>query len=357
MPKPSIIKSFQDHLRELEPIHWDYYYGQGRQLQNPFLANGNHTHFIEQYFKIAGKEMLLDNFPVKDLERPAHVTSTFFLGLIIIIKCNLVRLLSLDGKNAPGYDQLPFVWFLTTLFHDYAERLEGDGNYHAELKNIDDLIAKYQVEHNLLTRPIEGVSKILLDAIPNYYVLRHSDPILNMDHGRVDHGIHAGLYAFDSLVKNRITNKQRRAGELSWEDYLDDQYALACACVATHNIWVNQPTLKYLDHGLETLTKFEPYSLTEFPLPYVFSIVDTIDPVKYFCCQPNEPENISLEELLAGIGFTFDPDHIYIHNISIEPKKFQEYFKKIKKNLKGWLDHKIRHIHQGTIKITITSIP
>lgn len=325
-----------DHFLGLEPIFWDYYHGDRpeRKLKNPFAPDGNHIQFIEEYFKIAGKSILIWNFPVDvfQLKRPAHVNSTFFLGLLIIKECKID--IGLTNKNLPGYSTLPFLWFLATLFHDFAEQLEQQEDFLKTVTDVNSLLTRYQVQHNLLQQQIPYVPPSIFKSIEKYFDLRRAE-------NKVDHGIHAGIYLFDALVKNRIQkNIDGNDNHLWWHPSLDNQYVLASASVAIHNIWVAQKELDYLKFNLKELKHFQGYSADDFPFSYIFGLVDTIDPVKFFC-YPRDRQPISVENLLESISFDFNGKSIIIKNESLPQEDFIEYDRKIRRNLKNWLNQKI----------------
>lgn len=92
----------------------------------------------------------------------------------------------------------------------------------------------------------------------------------------------AGIYFYDALVKNR-RSKYTANDDTFWREELEKQYELAAASIAVYNIWVNQPNVFYDNIGLEKLKNFKPISIKNYPLPYIFGFVDTIDPIKFFC--------------------------------------------------------------------------
>lgn len=298
------MKTLYQCLKAIKQTEFDYYFSidEKRRLQNPFIEGNNYGIFIDEYFRRSGKSILITNFPVKpyQLKRPAHVVSTFFLGLLIISRC-------LDKKNNANqtlfseniYNKLPFIWFLTTLFHDMAENFEEDVKMITEHQDYKTLIKKLKVKYNIIElQPIKGVPYSLVKLAPSYFDLRSS---LNY----CDHGIYAGIFLYDQLVKNRIfklkqTQKLNYGDQLFWAETLDPEYALAAASVLIHNIWVvnsDEKYMKWIESNIKS--DFNPLSVSEYPIPYIFAIVDSIDPIKYF----HEEHKVEMEHVLKGLGF------------------------------------------------------
>jgi hypothetical protein len=83
--------------------------------------------------------------------------------------------------------------------------------------------------------------------------------------GNIDHGIHAAIYFYDALIKNRQEKKKQSEDlEPFWDESLDFQYGLAASSIAVHNIWVNQPKLYYDNIGLSKLKNFNRFQLRNF---------------------------------------------------------------------------------------------
>lgn len=345
------MRTLYQCLKAIKKTEFDYYYSINtkRSLQNPFINDKNYDIFIDEYFRRSGKSILIENFPVKpnQLKRPAHVVSTFFLGLLIISRC-------LDKNNkvnqtlfsANIYNKLPFIWFLTTLFHDMAENIEKDEKMITECQDYKTLIKKLKVNYNIIElQPIKGAPDSLVKLAPSYFDLRYS---LNY----CDHGIYAGIYLYDQLVKNRIfkLNQSQNLNyddQLFWAESLDAEYALAAASVLIHNIWVvnsDNRYMKWIESNIKS--NFTPLSVLEYPIPYIFAIVDTIDPIKYF----HDQYRVEMDQVLKGMEFEFTINKIKINNINIDKDLFNKYCKKMETAFKGWINCEI--LISKTSKIT-----
>src|SRR6478609_3100143 len=114
------MKSIIEQIRTLEKKQWDYYSEIGkRNLPNPFTQKLQYPEFIRRYFERAGKLNIIQEsgMELNNLFRPSHTCSIFFIGLLLYYKSDLHKY-ALGGTNKVGYESFPFIWFLTTMYHD-----------------------------------------------------------------------------------------------------------------------------------------------------------------------------------------------------------------------------------------------
>ena len=141
-----------------------------------------------------------------------------YLGLIIIKQAELNQFLNLEGLNKPGYKKLPFIWFLATLFHDFGknhELIDKQQSKLSNIKSIEDLYSFYDVKFKLTDIQIESIPRELFESIPNYFKYRFTS-------GNIDHGIHAAIYFYDALIKNRQEKKKQSEDlEPFWDESLE----------------------------------------------------------------------------------------------------------------------------------------
>jgi len=333
------MKSFLKEITSLE--EWDYYKRTDefklKQIEN-WCCQHEHKDFIKNYLKLSGKIKIIKFFKIEfeQFTRAIHTNGVFFLGSLFYEK--------LDFKNKinftrDGRDEFYFMWFLSSLVHDFRHDMEKRQNEDKKLTNdIDSFITEFDVENNLLKKPINNYSKNmkeLIAFIPEYYERRIDGKEGRSNESRIDHGITSGLILYDSLVKNR-KEKQEEHGDIDtkhnlyWGDELDKFYAIAAHSIAVHNM--RKEDLKF--------------SITEEPFLFLFMLADTIEPSKYFkCANPKEVlEDIAIE-FHSKTKFT-------ITNLLKLELDFTEYAKRIE-NLQSFLKVKVDSEEKNKITIII----
>ncbi|MFH7012370.1 hypothetical protein ACHRV5_10885 [Flavobacterium sp. FlaQc-52] len=327
-----------DAYRNLDNSVWDYYdaFRQPGHLRGPFAADLNsiHTHqdFIRRYYRLSGKEEMLQQFGDNMLydERSFHTNSVFFLGLLIrentILKTHLLN----AKKSKLNYPLFPFLWFISILFHDFAMKIEDNSGDFPMLRDLDGLKAYYSIDHDILRQAPAGTDVELYNLISHYFSHRS----LN---GKVDHGILAGIYLYDRLVKIRREKSRRPNQELSWHHSLEKRYAQAAAAVACHNMWTlpsgHENVPSYTASGLGYLVQpsFNEISVKNFPLLYLFGITDTIDPIKLYM-----RDGYNVEDILSNITISFTKKKMRLENALGSPLDFSKLVQK-SVGLKGWM--------------------
>lgn len=329
------MKSILQLIRELEYREWDYYQDIDiDRLGNPFFGEISYTHFIHRFFERGGKNDLLRDesihIPLSNLRYPNHICSVFFLGIILSQHTNILPK-SLFGKSKVGYEVFPFLWFLTALFHDHAYQLEEDPDNLVSVSDLPALKKILKLEHDLSTAKVTKIPDQLLSAIEQYFIYRRKE------WDKIDHGILAGFYMYDALVK--IRRKKFADGNRLhfWGKRLEKHYALAAGPIAVHNIWMpTDETLNtYKTFSLDSLLNFEPIRFRKAPLLYLLGIVDTIDPIKTFVT-----EAISDTYVYSNVFLEFRKTALTIQVQKDSSLKYAIIEKKAN-GLKGWLDVKI----------------
>lgn len=341
------MKSILNHIVELNQQDWDYYsILENRHLDNPFTENVSHTDFIKKYFIRGGKIDVLEqiSIDIDSLRHPSHTNSIFFLGILVYFKTYFIKKLKLGSKPIER-SNFPFIWFLTSLFHDYAYQIKKAKDIIDETPNLSSLKAKYCISHNLLDKNILNIVTQLLSCCENYFKYRRQE--INA----IDHGIFAGIYLYDKLIKIRDLKSQKNEDDLFWGKSLEKQYALASSAIAAHNIWMprKEQIETYKKNNLESLIKFKPLKIKDFPLLYLLGIVDTIDPIKTFIKgEDNLDEeyisenNIDAEYILENIKIEFKSNSIIFSQSSESKLDFKKLIKK-SNDYYEWLDVKITY--------------
>jgi hypothetical protein len=345
--------TFLEQYSSLDETIWDYYAGiMMEPLANPFIDNINseaeHKKFIDKYFGKSGKREVLREFEDEDFfsgERAIHTNSVFFFGLLLREKTIIKDHLFKDKLSKMDYPIFPFLWFLSILFHDYAMKIEEESSkYLNEILDVKDLIKKYRIDNNLLERLFPEVNHTLPELIEKYFLYRR------FSSKKIDHGIFSGLYLFDRLVKIREAN-EGKDGPLSWHKSLEEKYKLAAIAIACHNIWTTKKgsayESEYVKFELHDLIvpKFTPVSIKNFPLLFLFGIVDTIDPIKIYSRVGHLPE-----EILSSLELTFATQSFTIKNC-LHSKLDFNLLRNAAKNLKGWLAVIIDDVSPGEITV------
>ncbi|RWX02210.1 hypothetical protein [Flavobacterium cerinum] len=328
-----------NQYKSLDKKIWDYYADNTPEpILNPFQSNINserqHKQFIEKYFGKSGKREVLQDFQDEDFfsgDRAIHTNSVFFFGLLMREKTIIKDKLFKDKLSKMDYPIFPFLWFLSILFHDYAMKIENESvKYLADLNDVKDLMKKYDIQHNLLERSLLDVSHYLPTLISKYFLYRR------FSSKKIDHGIFSGMYLFDRLVKIRLANEFKK-GPLSWHVSLEEKYALASLAIACHNIWTTKKgsayESEYVKFELKDLIipEFKQISLNNFPLLFLFGIVDTIDPIKIYSRIGHLPE-----EILSSLEVNFTQNSFTIKNTANSKLDF-EILQKASNNFIGWL--------------------
>ncbi|MBK7806966.1 MAG: hypothetical protein IPJ51_11755 [Saprospiraceae bacterium] len=355
-----MTKTLLEHFKSLEDNDWDYY-NFGDNLTNPFLRKNctekEFKDFIDNYFSSSGKrDGLFQNQRSKEYfqlieNRAFHTVSVFYLGILISKHTHLNKKLDIGEVNKPGYPKFPFIWFLTVLFHDFGMYQERNSKIVQKYKSTQDIYYEFSLKYKLLDAEYKlKIPKSLFGNIEKYFKYRLSD-------NKVDHGVLGGLYMYSKLIETRIMKKREIeigtycGNRLNWDDTLDEQYALASSVLCCHNIWLTYECENkyesYKKHELMTLDKanFKPIKSRDYPLFFLFGLVDTIDPVKAFI------KNYSLNEIITMMKLKICKRSIRIVNSGLDEEHFDNYVNHISGNLIGWLELKLIRVELNTILI------
>lgn len=327
-----------DEINGLEK--WDYYSRKDefsiKKIDN-WNFNRKHICFIEDFLKLSGKIGIINFFKIKldYFERGAHTNSVFFLGCLFYKKLDFKNKIKFTRNDRNDRNEFYFVWFLTSLVHDFGDDIENNKNNYKEVTNdIQSFIKEFSIKEKLLEQDIAHNSenmKKLIDYIPKYYEERFDGKKGRGTNGKIDHGIASGLLLYSGLVENR-KDKEEKYGEIQridennsiyWGKDLEKFYTDASYSIAIHNIRYPENTLKF--------------SIEENPFLFLFWLADTIEPIKSFesksCKAQYILENIIIEFHNNKKGFT-------IKNKQNSTLDFTKYKEKIE-SLKDFLDIEI----------------
>jgi len=332
------MKSVLQSIQDLDVRYWYYYFQKSRnELENPFNNNITHLEFIKKYFRRSGKEKVLQKFDVNNFlpENAPHTNSVFFIGSFIYYNTIFKDYID-NSLTVQGYNMFPFVWFLVTLFHDFGYKYENRFDQYKHIVDIETLRKKLNIRYDLLKyKRIQGVSHPLYKNIRNYFLYRR----FNSKHrNKIDHGILAGLFFYDALVRNRIEQyNKKKNDELYFGPELNKVYAQAAAVIATHNIWLpsNDHISEYKKFGLDELINMRPVSMIESPLLILLGIIDTIDPVKI--CSKKDSNIVDCNNILNDILISCKKNRIVLRMSRNSKLDFGKITDRTNW-LKGWLD-------------------
>jgi hypothetical protein len=342
-------KKLIELITQLKEQDYNYYCDPDHaSLKNPFCeeytVEGFKT-FINDYFSKAEKSDCVELSPIA-LEseiKEDHVCSAFFLGVLIfkntsINKTPLYKSINIKEQNdsisGNGTEDFRFLWFLTCLYHDHTFSKESDASFISKLDDFNSLNNILTIFHQFVTEDVSHIEKRLLDSIVNYFNYNL------ICRNKADHGIIAGCYLYDRLIKLRRKQEQKGTGERYWGQDLEKVYATISATIAAHNIWLPVPEKEsiYKHFGLEKLINFQPVKIKNSPLLFILGLTDTLDPVKTF------KANHSVKEILENLECKFYKNSIHIKNAACSTLDFSILQRKVD-NLLGWLDVSITKKH------------
>jgi hypothetical protein len=338
------MKNLREHITNLDQSDWDYYFPlENNYIPTPFSGHITHENFIKRYFKRGGKDRIFKNyFSITSslLNHSEHTNSIFFLGILISKKIKLNNQI-FNHNNLPGYSLFPFLWFLTCLFHDLGYDYEETKEYKDRIWDIDSLKKELRIKNDFLSKTIHGVPNTIVKNITKYFIWKR------FVKNSLDHGIVAGYYLYDKLVKNRKYRYKKNNDKLFWHPDLDQQYAEVAAIIASHNIWfANQESKEsYETFEMNELIGHSSVNISDFPLLFLLGLVDSIDPIKIFKDKPNK------EEIIKNLQIRFSDNSLSFAKNSIESDDFNTLKKKCE-DLKLWLDVQIL-VEQNRITIKI----
>lgn len=288
------MESLNEILSSLSTAGWSYYRNVKPIPRDVLSNNSIAMDFIEDYFKIAGKETVFDYLHhgcSKGIvcSHASHTVSTFVLGLKIA-ECLGVDVAERDSQNM----DFRYKWFLSCLYHDM-------GYYYEETINYDwlALVAKEGINAIPKVCDIEYIHDDIFvsftrDQIDLY--LRYRARGNGKLHGVLDHGIIGGIMLYDGLRKrfekswqHRVNNKNStrdcffiriNGKELHCSEGHFKYYADVANAVLSHNIWTR--TLNDYCHaaGRDDAVNNNKVLYSNNQIAFLLCLADTIEPIK-----------------------------------------------------------------------------
>jgi len=310
-----------------------------------------------------------------------HTVSIFFLGIILYHKVKFIKkcvdryLISLEIKiieKDPNHEfvKVPFkyYWFLVCFYHDLGYfSLKNEG---VNLFNHDTWEGR-EFEVRTILEKIKGLGHGIPDFIMNnsfkYLDYRKEQFINDESDEPIDHGFLSGTYYYYNREKkfkeifSSIENRYKDRcveNELHWSKYLLEVVHPSISWnIISHNVWFKKEIegTGYRDKGMNDLISNHPkVVISEYPLYFLLSLVDTIDFVKSFINLNDFDidwvtntrtvlENVSFEKTTTSNSF----------RIQLEGYDRDQFYLKMKKN-EYWLGFRVEKFEHNGITFTIS---
>lgn len=302
------------------------------------FQNNQAKKFIGQYFEKERKNPKI-HYCIDRITsfRAIHTVSSFLLGLALRnhLHFDTRSWRRLPGETSPN-GSFELFWSWICLFHDIGYYYEVNSEQFAKCKTMPELIKTLKIKYNLLDE------SCCRELIQNYYAMR-----INSDAPKVDHGIIGAMLLYDALMN--LSECTEIYSEIkNYKSF----YAKICDTIAKHNMW--RATNMTIDHYI----KFELFELIpdndlhhkvyykNDPLLFLLSLVDTIDPIKYFCRDNRYRNSISTTDVLENVYLQFlDYSGVKQLSITYDASAFDDYAKEIadqETGLSSWLGTHIR---------------
>lgn len=293
--------------------------------------------------------------------RAKHTVASFLLGIAVKKELHLntknwIRLYSTKTSE----ESFGFFWSVICLLHDVGYHFEQNTKKHLqENRTAADFCEKQGVTYNLLLVSKKG------KLMERYYAYRISGEASEDNKGKIDHGVAAGILIYDALMEiyhsAQKQNEDKLCGMRISKGF--DEFALEIAeTIALHNMWLATK---------ETSAVYDIYQLKELipgdsdlviyyenePLRFLLGLIDTIDPIKFFCnSEQDRKYNLPTERVINGfLMSTKYSSHQRALFMGFKDLRFMEYANKMKSQNK-WLGIEVGMLDSGELKIQVKKI-
>lgn len=204
---------------------WNYY---GLEIADLDISNSESCrNFIKEYIQLSGKSEHtlygeIDELFEKDPKRITHIVSTFFFGMALLnnkrfgieqsIIYEIEKLKVFDSEDIIK-SELPYIWFLATLFHDLG--------YNAEKSEMGKELPNYTPESNIVSVP-DFYTKVY----KKYYEYRKNK----------EHGIYGGIRFIVDMLEIRKREEHNPKSKRYWGKELEQIYSYISWIIIAHNI-------------------------------------------------------------------------------------------------------------------------
>lgn len=382
-----------------------YYRNQNSNYEIDFRFSVNQ---LQRFYELGLKgEMVTDILDLNDV-RGKHSLSTLYLGCIINSKLNL----QLDITVGSHFFDFKYFWSLLCLFHDLGYSIENNSSIILKIRNenvkncknrnyflrnettyhnlkysykynrffktsINPFLYSLQDNRSFSRRDIRidlssfdvGACNIKFNSLgveidKSQYFDRTIESYAKYridEFGVLDHGIYGGYIFYDRFCKNYIKKFKETIHNDVLDFTLDNLYfkieqiplmAYIADCIVSHNIFTPNESKRdlYINYGLDELCKNVKINFLSNPLLFLFDLVDSIEPIKFFL-----GNDVNFDDIVNGIDLIFLNKSItisFIDDSSITNSLQEKYFESIC-SLKNWMDINVER-HDDLINISFT---
>ncbi len=328
--------------------------------------------YVLEYLEFGDKNINMIN---PEDERFYHTVSIYLLGLLIYSMFRKINNLLNDHIKKNEDDTFLYSWFIGTFIHDLGYKVVVD-NIYEEIFNsssTEDVIRNVLIK---LEANINRIADIVPEEIGNNLVKYNDFRSWLNDNSTclkeyIDHGLLAGTF----FIENRKSEYQRKKENgdlvllsdggyqdivtgLKWSDSILNgiQYNIACI-ICSHNVFYQKPKSKEASQYRkmqmqELITKAPKFIIQEFPLYFLFQLVDTMDIFKKYKKYKSNLNSVDiLEKIFSNIDFDFEEDCIIMSFMNFEDEFLRDYWKNLRKQ-EFWLPIKVKK-NRNIIKIYI----
>lgn len=207
----------------------------------------------------------IDELFEKDPKRITHIVSTFFFGMALLNnkRFGIEQALIYEFKKLGIFEieckikrELPYVWFLATLFHDLG--------YNSEKSEMGKELPNFKPESNIVSVP-EFYTKVY----EKYYEYRK----------KKEHGIYGGIRFIEDMLEIRKREVHNHNSRRYWGEELEQIYSFVGWIIIAHNIWFKRRNELYNDDYAELQELFladgKDYRIKfdEYPTFFFFCLV------------------------------------------------------------------------------------
>lgn len=254
---------------------WNYY---GLVIHDFDIGNTESCReFIKEYIQLSEKSEHtlygeIDELFEKNPKRITHIVSTFFFGMALLYnkRFGIEHAIISEIKNLDIFEsedkikkELPYIWFLATLFHDLG--------YIAENSKDGEELPNFRPETNILSVP-----QFYSEVYEKYYTYRK----------KKDHRIYGSIRFIEDMLEIRKREEHNPNSKRYWGKELEQIYSYISWIIIAHNIWFKRRNEVYNDDYAELQELFladgKDYRIKfdEYPTFFFFCLVDVLEPTK-----------------------------------------------------------------------------
>ena len=330
--------------------------------------------FITEYYQQREKGDAVFRFAfsrdIQPFSKASHTMSAFLLGMHFkeLVEERVCNLLSENTWRIKNDFEYP--WFLCCLYHDVYSQYEKDHKNEARASFAETKL-HMEIDHDIYTEEMDILENRGLPlsyaerTVKEYYQQRFRNGKKKYGNGTADHGILSGYYCYDRLVKNYLRHRKaygkghdhfeepnKNGQRLAWDKDQIWVFGLAADAIIAHNIW-HTPEYSNILQLCPGGPRERKLSIEETPLAYFLSLIDTIEPIKWFASVQKDGEKHSEWDVLRHIDMKMQNGIISITQ-DYDVFNFEKWFiGKDMENIQTWLKNTTARLSPNKKKITI----